>query len=76
MLCRYRKVVLGENLMKEGVPFGLGPAETTRGKIEVCGYFGKEGRRHTLEEQAIGRGGSIKKVGQEVSGCVPLGGMG
>jgi hypothetical protein len=68
-------VVLGENEMEEGVPFGLSPAETTRGKIEVCGYFGKEGRRHALEEQAIGRGGSIEKVGQEVGGCVPQGRM-
>lgn len=42
----------------------------------MCGYFGKEGRRHTLEEEAIGRGGPIQKVGQEVSGCVPQGGMG
>ena len=68
-------MVLGENKMEEGVPFGLGPAETTRGKIEVCGYFGKEGRRDTLEEQAIGRGGPIEKVGQEVGGCVPQGRM-
>ena len=56
-------MVLDENMMEEGVPFGLGPAETTRGKIKVCGYFGKEGRRDTLEEQVIGRGGSIEKVG-------------